>query len=93
MKGLLVPLVLLLCQLGAPESFLSEDASSGKKTALQPDIWSELRDLRDMVVLQRAELSRTMAELRDTKNQMEGLKTEISGDNRILCPVCPLPVD
>ncbi|CAB1316175.1 unnamed protein product, partial [Coregonus sp. 'balchen'] len=64
--------------LGAPESFLSEDASSDTQTTLRPDIWSELRDLRDMVVLQRAELSCTTAELRDTKNQMEGLKTEIS---------------
>uniref|UniRef100_A0A8C7UK08 C1q domain-containing protein n=1 Tax=Oncorhynchus mykiss TaxID=8022 RepID=A0A8C7UK08_ONCMY len=48
------------------------------RTALHFDIKSELRDLRDMVVQQRAELSRTMTELRDTKTQVEVLKTENS---------------
>ncbi|XP_041741993.1 complement C1q-like protein 2 isoform X1 [Coregonus clupeaformis] len=76
MRAFLVPLVLLLCHLGEAKYTPSEDGSSD---SLQCGIVSDLRDLRDMVVLQRAELSHTMAELQDTKTKVEGLKTENSG--------------
>ncbi|XP_013993628.2 complement C1q-like protein 2 [Salmo salar] len=78
MRAFLVPLVLLICHLGEAKNIPSEDESSHLQTALHFDIKSELRDLRDMMVLQRAELSHTMTELRDTKTEVEGLKTEIS---------------
>ncbi|XP_064817243.1 complement C1q-like protein 2 [Oncorhynchus masou masou] len=78
MRAFLTPLVLLICHLGVAKEIPSEDESSHLQTALHFDINSELRDLRDMVVLQRAELSRTMTELRDTKIQVEVLKTENS---------------
>uniref|UniRef100_A0A8K9VBH3 C1q domain-containing protein n=1 Tax=Oncorhynchus mykiss TaxID=8022 RepID=A0A8K9VBH3_ONCMY len=78
MRAFLTPLVLLICHLGVAKDIPSEDESSHLQTALHFDIKSELRDLRDMVVQQRAELSRTMTELRDTKTQVEVLKTENS---------------
>ncbi|XP_019903648.1 cerebellin-2 [Esox lucius] len=74
MRGVhVLPVLLLLCQLGT-----SEDVSSYAQKSNQPDMWSELKDLRDIVNMQKAELAITRSDIQDIKRTAEELKTHNS---------------
>lgn len=102
MRASVVPLVVLLCVSGASWAQGEREEGSGvhyesqktktsaltdSETTTQPDIWTELKHLRDMVhnlgtimVEQRVELSITKTELTFYKSQLEEFKTLNTGN-------------
>ncbi|XP_059214581.1 complement C1q-like protein 2 [Centropristis striata] len=74
--GLLL-LLLALCGSGAQGEL--QEAETTKTTA--PDIWAEVRALRDMVVELKVELRNVQAAVTDSESQVEELKAELMVTN------------
>ncbi|XP_036417923.1 cerebellin-3-like [Colossoma macropomum] len=54
------------------------------QTSIQPDVWTELRELRDMVVEQRVQLTSAQCQLQFSQGQIEELKKENTAMNKRL---------
>lgn len=51
----------------------------------QPDIWTELKELRDMVVAQKVELSNIQARLTASESHVDELNGEVVDQRVELC--------
>ncbi|KAL7846346.1 hypothetical protein SRHO_G00213260 [Serrasalmus rhombeus] len=47
------------------------------QTSVQPDVWTELRELRDMVVEQRVKLQFSQSQIEELKNENTGLNNRL----------------
>ncbi|XP_036375404.1 complement C1q-like protein 2 [Megalops cyprinoides] len=74
MRTTVVLLVLPGCCLTGAR--LQKEGGEITQRNLQPDIWTELKELRDMVVEQRVELRVVEGRLKASENQVAHLKTE-----------------
>ncbi|XP_059181501.1 heavy metal-binding protein HIP-like [Centropristis striata] len=81
MRAVVVGLLLLgLCGSGAQgEVQETETRDAGEETTKQttPDIWAEVRALRDMVVELKVELRNVEATVKDSESQVDELKAEL----------------
>ncbi|XP_059181677.1 heavy metal-binding protein HIP-like [Centropristis striata] len=81
MRAVVVGLLLLgLCGSGAQgEVQETETRDAGEETTKQitPDIWAEVRALRDMVVELKVELRNVEATVKDSESQVDELKVEL----------------
>lgn len=80
-------LVLLICLSGAlaqgESQGIRESLIEGQRTeatTITPEIWTELKELRNMVWEQRVELSVAKTELQCQKNKVEDLERENAGN-------------
>ncbi|KAG7455114.1 hypothetical protein MATL_G00252950 [Megalops atlanticus] len=74
MRSTVVLLVLLGCCLTGAQ--LQDEVGEITEQTLQPDIWTELKELRDMVVEQRVKLQSVEARLKTSESRVAQLKTE-----------------
>ncbi|KAL1020513.1 hypothetical protein UPYG_G00001030 [Umbra pygmaea] len=86
MKGSATQLLLLFSLCGAWAQWESQGTEAKetthkvmrRQTHSTPDIWADLKELRDMVVEQRVELRNMEAKLTDSQKEVEELKKEMT---------------
>ena len=82
MKGCEALLLLLLCLSGTEaqgHNGLVSESSDEPGDLLQPDLWGELKELRDMVVEMRVELRNARADVQLLKDKTAGVERENAG--------------
>ncbi|KAI1901322.1 hypothetical protein AGOR_G00033110 [Albula goreensis] len=81
MRTTVVLLVLLGCCLTGVQ--LQNEEREISQSTTQPNIWAELKELRDMVTEQRVELAVTKAELAELKKENEVLTNMVLEENEL----------
>ncbi|XP_040899611.1 complement C1q tumor necrosis factor-related protein 3-like [Toxotes jaculatrix] len=73
----LVVLLCLSCSATADTEAVEGTEAKAKQTSVQPDVWAEVRALRDLVVVQRAELDVLKTRLTSTESKLQELRGEL----------------
>lgn len=70
-------LFLSLSRSEAADNGMAEVKDDGPQLSVQPDVWREVRELRDLVVEQRAELNVLKSRLTSTESELQELRDEL----------------